>query len=53
MRVLLVTEILMPGMAAGADDNLTKPFSTEELIQAIEARLHRRQHAQEDGAELM
>jgi DNA-binding NarL/FixJ family response regulator len=29
------------GMAGGADDYLTKPYSVEELIQAIEARLRR------------
>jgi len=31
------------GMAAGADDYLTKPYSVEELIQTIESRLHRQE----------
>jgi len=35
------------GMTSGADDYLTKPFSTEELIQAMDARLRRL--VQEDG----
>lgn len=29
------------GMIGGADDYLTKPFTPDELIEAIEARLHR------------
>src|SRR5664279_1775341 len=29
------------GMASGADDYLTKPFSAEELIQTVESRLQR------------
>ena len=32
---------LREGMSSGADDYLTKPFSIEELIQAIEARFRR------------
>jgi len=32
------------GMASGADDYLTKPFSPEELIQAMDARLRRQSH---------
>ena len=33
------------GMASGADDYLTKPFSIEELTQAIEARILRQEGA--------
>ena len=29
------------GMASGADDYLTKPFSADELIQTVESRLQR------------
>jgi len=32
------------GMNLGADDFLTKPFSAEELLRAIEARLRHRSH---------
>lgn len=32
---------LRSGMGSGADDYLTKPFSAEELVQAIETRLDR------------
>jgi len=39
------------GMATGADDYLTKPFTAEELILAIEGRLRRKaQGAQGSGA---
>jgi DNA-binding NarL/FixJ family response regulator len=34
-------ENMRGGMAAGADDYLTKPFSAEELITAVTGRLHR------------
>lgn len=32
---------LRRGMAAGADDYLTKPFTAEELVAAVTGRLHR------------
>lgn len=38
------------GMASGADDYLTKPYTGEELLQAIEAR-HRRLHLAQGHAE--
>jgi DNA-binding NarL/FixJ family response regulator len=34
------------GMSAGADDYLTKPFTTEELIRAMDARLRRKAQEQ-------
>src|SRR5208283_3685746 len=34
------------GMQLGADDYLTKPFTSEELITAIETRLHRKKSLQ-------
>ncbi len=35
-------ESMRSGMALGADDYLTKPFSIEELVSAVQARLERR-----------
>ncbi len=37
------------GMASGADDYLTKPYTGEELIEAIEARLRRTEAARALG----
>src|SRR5262245_33307381 len=34
---------LRQGMALGADDYLTKPFTTDELLDAIQSRLNRRE----------
>lgn len=39
------------GMNAGADDYLTKPFTPEELVQAIETRLRRRDQGPPSDAE--
>jgi DNA-binding NarL/FixJ family response regulator len=35
-------ESMRTGMTAGADDYLTKPFTAEELVAAVESRLKRR-----------
>lgn len=37
------------GMAAGADDYLTKPFSAEELVAAVTGRLHRMERIRLSG----
>ena len=39
------------GMAMGADDYLTKPFSTEELILAVESRLRRLEPGVDNSAQ--
>ncbi|UXP31433.1 response regulator [Reichenbachiella agarivorans] len=36
------------GMNLGADDYLTKPYDDVELLDAVEARLHRTRHIQKD-----
>lgn len=41
---------LRTGMTSGADDYLTKPFSTGELVEAIEARLRRLERGEEPTA---
>jgi DNA-binding NarL/FixJ family response regulator len=38
------------GMASGADDYLTKPFTAEELIMAVEGRLQRQQQGADSPA---
>jgi two-component system response regulator FixJ len=38
------------GMASGADDYLTKPYSVDELIESIEARMRRVQDASRDAS---
>ena len=47
LPVILITarndrSSMRTGMVSGADDYLTKPFTSGELIQAVEARLRRR-----------
>lgn len=37
------------GMEAGADDYITKPFTTEELLRAVRARLKRREQQQDEA----
>jgi len=39
------------GMSSGADDFLTKPFTAEELIQAIEGRLRRLEQGSDSSAQ--
>ncbi|HET9503069.1 MAG TPA: response regulator [Hymenobacter sp.] len=39
---------LRRGMALGADDYLTKPFDSSELLSAVAGRLHRFQHLRPD-----
>jgi two-component system, sensor histidine kinase and response regulator len=41
------------GMTLGADDYLTKPFSKEELISSINARLEKRKISQEESEKRM
>ncbi len=44
-------EDLRAGMAAGADDYITKPFSTREVLAAVEARLQKQEalHEQQES----